>query len=263
MSAFDTLAARVQRPDDVRRLGQALWMLTGERVKSPGTLFWAKALAGANGDEILWQALLERGCLNEQGTLLPRPLAELLCSLWGEPQGDATLLWTLPEGLEVSGVDPAGYISGMLALIREARERLLLVAPFMEAKGVGRLQEEVLCTLARGVAVTFVTQDAASVGSWASDSLELLRREARGLAGVLRVYTASADLGVLLHSKLVVADGAAASVGSANLTGKALAKNLETGVAVAGAKVTELELVIRRLIEMGYVTLAFDTKAVA
>ena len=261
MNAFDTLAACVQRPDGVRRLGQALWMLTGERIESPATLLWAKAVAGAGGDEVLWNALLERGCLDERRVLLPRPLADFLCSLWGEPETDAALLWTLPEGLEVAGVDPSGYVLGVLTLIRQTQERLLLVAPFMEAKGVGKLHDEVLSALARGVAVTFVAQDATTAGSWASESLEALRREARGLSGSLRVYAASKDLGVLLHSKLVVGDGSAASVGSANLTSKALAKNLETGVAVGAARAAELERVVNRLIETGLVTLAFDTKA--
>lgn len=262
MSAFDTLAARIERPDGVRRLGQALWMLAGERVESSAMLLWARAAAGADGEEVLWRALLEQGCLDERGTLLPRPLSEFLCSLWGEPKTDAALLWTLPEGLEVPGVDPSGYVSGVLALIRQTRKRLLLVAPFIEAKGFGRLQDEVLSALTRGVGVTFVTQDAATAGSWASESLESLRREARGLAGRLRAYTASADLGVLLHSKLVIGDGSAASVGSANLTGKALAKNLETGVTVGAARATELERVVNKLIEAGYVTLVLDTKAV-
>ncbi|WP_119353332.1 phospholipase D-like domain-containing protein [Azohydromonas sediminis] len=262
MSAFDTLAARIERPDGVRRLGQALWMLAGERVESPAALLWSRSAVGADGEEVLWRALLERGCLDDSRTLLPRPLADFLRLLWGKTEPDATLLWTLPEGLQVPGVDPSGYVSTVLGLIRQARERLLLVAPFMEAKGVGRLQDEVLSALNRGVAVTFVTQDAAIANSWASESLESLRREARGLAGRLRVYAASADLGVLLHSKLVVSDGATASVGSANLTGNAMAKNLETGVAVGATKATELEHVVSRLIEAGYVTLAFDTKAV-
>lgn len=260
MSAFDELTSRISRPDGARRLGQALWMLVGERIESPASLLWAKALAGADGDEVLWRALCDRGYLDQYGALLPRPLAEFLCSIWSAPEhGEPTLLWTLPDGLVVSGIDPMGYVSGVIALVRSARERLLLVAPFLEAKGVGKLQEEVLAALARGVAVTFVTQDAA-FGSWASDSLESVRREARGLVGDLCVYTASATLDVLLHSKLAVADGIVASVGSANLTGKALTKNLETGVVVGAAMAQEIERVLRRLIEFGYVTLAFDTK---
>lgn len=254
------ISARIQRPNGVQRLGQALWMMVGERVSSSAELLWADALLGTGGDRVLWEALRESGCIGSDNQLLAQPLAIFLCTLWeAAAVPDVSLTWTLPEGLNVPGVDPTGYADGVRSLIRSAQERLTLLAPYLEVKGIGQLQEDLLAALARGVSVVLVTQDANTQGTWASDALESLRREARGLTGVLRTYTAPATATVLLHSKLVVSDGKTASVGSANLTENALLRNLETGVLVGVYQATEIERVVQRAIETGYVTLVFST----
>ncbi|WP_161974672.1 phospholipase D-like domain-containing protein [Piscinibacter terrae] len=257
-----TISERIRRPDGARRLGQALWMLVGERLSSSEELLWANSLLGTSGERLLWDALKEWRCLSSEGRLLARPLADFLCAVWdGQSEVDIALMWTLPQGLAVPGVDPTGYAKGVRALIRASRERLTLLAPYLEVEGMGQLQEELLAALSKGVSMTLVTQDANSLGSWASDSLESLRREARGLNGCLRVYTAPTTAPVLLHSKLVVADGASAVLGSANLTGNALLRNLETGVIVGARQAVEIERVVHAAIELGQVRLVFKTAA--
>lgn len=237
-------------------------MRVGERLCSPEELFWATSLLGPGGERLLWETLLEWQCLGPDGKLLARPLADLLCAVWDEQSEAAVaLMWTLPEGLAVPGVDATGYAKGVRTLMRGASERLTLLAPYLEVEGMGQLQGELLAALARGLSVVLVTQDANSLGSWASDSVEPLRREARGLSGCLRVYTAPATAPVLLHSKLVVADGASAVLGSANLTGNALLRNLETGVVVGARQAVEIERVIHAAIELGQVRLVFETAA--
>lgn len=259
MTATDELSTRLARPDGVRRLGQALWMLVGERVKSSADLLWAFALVGPRGDQLLWDALLESGCFDPEGQLLARPMGALLCSLW-EPadKRETTLLWTLPEGFNVPGISPTGYADGVRALIRRTLRRLTLLAPYLEREGVGQLEQDLLSALARKVSVTVVAQDANSVGTWASDSLESLRREARGLPGTLCVYTAPTTAPVLLHSKLVAADGASAIIGSANLTGNALLRNLETGVELGARQAVEIERVVEGAIELKLVDFVFS-----
>lgn len=257
-----TISERIQRPEGVRRLGQALWMMVGERLRSSEELLWANSLLGAGGERLLWDAFQEWRCLSSEGKLLARPLADFLCAVWdGRSERSVALMWTLPQGLAVPGVDPTGYAKGVRALIRSSRERLTLLAPYLEIEGLGQLQDELLAALARGVSVVLATQDANSLGSWASDSLEPLRREARGLPGCLRVYTASATASVLLHSKLVVADSAWAVLGSANLTGNALLRNLETGVVVGARQAVEIECVVRTAIELDQLHLVFSTES--
>jgi phosphatidylserine/phosphatidylglycerophosphate/cardiolipin synthase-like enzyme len=233
-------------------------MMVSERLSSAEELFWANSLLGAGGERLLWDALQEWSCLSSESRLLARPLADFLCAVWDEQSEVApALMWTLPEGLTVPGVDATGYAKGVRALIKGASERLTLLAPYLEVEGMGQLQGELLAALARGVSVVLVTQDANSLGSWASDSVEPLRREARGLSGCLRVYTAPATAPVLLHSKLVVADGASAVLGSANLTGNALLRNLETGVVVGPRQAVEIERVVQAAIVLGQVRLVF------
>lgn len=235
-------------------------MMVGERLSSPEELLWANSLLGAGGERLLWDALVEWRCLSSEGTVLARPLADFLCAAWEAPsEVDVALLWTLPQGLSISGVDSMGYAKGIRALISGTRERLMLLAPYLEVEGIGQLQEDLLAALARGVSVVLVTQDANSLGSWASDSMEPLRREARGLPGSLHVYTAPVTAPVLLHSKLVVADGVSAALGSANLTGNALLRNLETGVVVGARQAVEIERVVQAAIELGQVRLVFAT----
>lgn len=257
-----TISQRIQRPDGVRRIGQALWMSVGERLGSAEELLWANSLLDAGGERLLWNALLEWRCLGPEGQLLARPLADFLCALWdGQREVGIALMWTLPEGLAVPGVDPTGYAKGVRAVVESAKERLTLLAPYLEGEGIGQVQEKLLVALDRGVSVVLLTHDANSLGSWASESLELLRREARGLRGCLRVYTAPATAPVLLHSKFVVADGASAVLGSANLTGNALLRNLETGVVVGARQALEIERVVQTAIELGQVHLVFVTQS--
>lgn len=237
-------------------------MMLGTRIGSEAKLLWARALLGEDGDRLLWDALVAHRCFGENQELLARPTADFLCALW-EPQSDvdSELLWTLPSGLAVPGIETSGYAEHVLRLIENAQRRLLLVAPFLEARGIGRLQTALLDALARNVSVTLVTQDAGTPGSWASNALESLRQEARGLVGALQVYTAAQDAEVLLHSKLVVSDLRVACVGSANLTDKALAHNLETGVLVGSPQAIEIQDVVQKAIEARLVTLVFSNEA--
>jgi HKD family nuclease len=257
------ISAHIRRPEGIQRLGQALWMMVGERLDSSAELLWAGALLGPGGDRLLWKALLEFGCIapSQGNQLLARPLAAFLCTLWeAAAEAEVSLMWTLPAGLSVPGVAATGYADGVRELSRNTEKRLILLAPYVEEKGIGQLQEELLDALARGVSVVLVAQDANVLGSWTSDSLELLRREARGLSGVLNVYTAPITAPVLLHSKLVVSDGRIAIVGSADLTGNALLRNLETGVLVGARQAAEIERVVQRAIELGFVRLVFSTE---
>lgn len=261
MPYLHVLSARLQRPAGVQRLGQALWMMVDERLGSSDDLLWANSLLGAGGDRLLWEALKVAGCLDSEHKLLARPLASLLCALWGEsPEQDAELLWTLPDGFVVPGIDPKGYARKLRELISGAKERITLLAPYLELEGIGHLQEDLLAVLAQAVRVVLVTQDANALGTWASDSLEPLRREARGLPGLLHVYSAPVTAPVLLHSKLVVVDGVRGALGSANLTGNALLRNLETGVTVAQKQALEIERVVQAAIELGQVQLVFTNE---
>jgi phosphatidylserine/phosphatidylglycerophosphate/cardiolipin synthase-like enzyme len=73
------------------------------------------------------------------------------------------------------------------------------------------------------------------------------------------MYTTSAE-GVLLHLKIVVADGRRGLVGSANITGKGLGNNVEAGALVGPAESAEMCRVLDRAIAVGLAKHVFSTK---
>jgi phosphatidylserine/phosphatidylglycerophosphate/cardiolipin synthase-like enzyme len=180
--------------------------------------------------------------------------------LWYENERVAgELLWTLPSKLAVKGVDTAGYLTAATEVVRTSQSRLLVVSPYLETEGVGRLQHELLEALQRGVAVKFVTHGAEVLGSWASTSLEDLRREAVELEGRLFVFCVPQATDVLIHSKVVVADGECGVLGSANLTGRGFGRNLETGVTIGAKAAAEIERVLAQAVECGLLVEVYKT----
>lgn len=253
------LATRVTSVEALRRLGQALWMMLERPVERPG-LIWARGLLGEAGDEMLWLAM------QAEGVLVPpdnRVNGGRLAAMLGRlSDGPATteqlprLVWTLPKELGLPALEDS-YSDAAIALVEATNASLILVSPFMEAKGVGRLLDPLLKALQRGVRVSIFTHGASDISSYASAALEELRREAKGLDGRLEVFSAREELPVLLHSKLIVGDNQHAIVGSANLTGKGLAENLEAGVVLGAESATQVIGVLDALKRSDLVTEAF------
>jgi phosphatidylserine/phosphatidylglycerophosphate/cardiolipin synthase-like enzyme len=229
-------------------------MMVGEPMQ-PTRLLWARGPLGAHGDELLWAALIECRCFEGELQMLePHALSQFLCELWradDEHRPPERLVWTLPEALHVEGVNVDGYVREAVRLASGAKQRLLVVAPYLEPRGLGLLQAPLLDALHRGAEVALLTHDAQNLASLAATALEPLRRESRSFAGTFLVYSAAPTAGVLLHLKVVVADGAEAVVGSANVTGKGFGKNLEAGALLGKDAAAEIERVVRAVIHQG------------
>ena len=265
MGAAAAIRSRIERPDGVRRLGQALWMMVGLPVE-PDSLLWAQGLIGVNGDALLWKALVEERVLREPDFVLrARQLARFLCMLWDGDEEDieqsSRLVWTVPESLVIDGIAPDSYLRAAIDLIESSVSTLTLVSPYLEPKGIGRLHKSLVEALNRGVIVRLITHDAEELSSLASTSLEALRRDSMGLAGPLNVFTTSANSRMLLHMKIIVADECKAIVGSANVTGNGFGANLEAGVVLGQEPAIEIEKIVRTTIEAELVNQIFSTKA--
>lgn len=250
----------VDQPDDLRRLGQALWMMVGQPIE-PGHLLWARGPLGANGDTLLWKALSEAGAVREPDFVLrPRQLATFLSGLWSEAtdaESATKLVWTLPRQLPVDGLARDGYVQAVIHLVESATDTLTLVSPYFEPMGMGRLHDGLLAALQRGVAVLVLTHGIEDLSSLASASLEALRRDSTGLAGLLRVLSVPPASQVFFHLKIVVADERRAIVGSANVTDKGFDTNLEVGVLLGSDAASEIEGVVRVAIASGLVKRAY------
>ena len=257
------LKARLSDVDKLRRLGQALWM-TIERPVDPAELVWARGLLGERGDEVLWSALVDEGVVAQpEYRVQPANLAAMLLVLANAAADDSDLelprlVWTLPRELGLPDLEES-YSSSIISLLDASIDTLTLVSPFMEAKGVGRLLESLLGALKRGVRVTVITRGTADLSPYASSALEELRREAQGLPGILTVYSARSDRSILLHSKLVVSDNVRSLVGSANITGRGFAENLEAGVMLGEKQTSEITQVITALRKSGLLVDAFTS----
>lgn len=264
MGAADDIFSRIERPDGVRRLGQALWMMVGLPVEQ-GALLWARGLIGVNGDTLLWKALVEERVLRDPDFVLrARQLARFLCMLWDDEEDVeqlSRLVWTVPEYLVIDGIAPDSYLSAATDLIESSVSTLTLVSPYLEPKGIGRLHKSLVEALNRGVIVRLITHDAEELSSLASAALEALRRDCIGLAGALHVFTTSTSSQMFLHMKIIVADQCKAIVGSANVTWKGFGANLEAGVLLGREAAIEIEKVVRTTLETGFVNQIFSTKA--
>lgn len=253
------IVRRGERRSLARRIGQALWMNAGLDLER-GSLLWARSLLGDGGDELLWQALLKAGVLTlERPEVQPRALASFLCEVFGVPNpGAPELVWSLPPGLPSANL--RSYATAAEEVIGGAQRAVVLVSPFLEPRGVGKLLGACIHAVHRGVSLSLVTHTADDVASLAAVSLEELRREAKGMPGLLRVFSTPPDAGVLLHSKIVLADDAFLIVGSANITGRGLGDNLETGVLLTGRYIAEVLTVVNALIGSPLVTEVFRNR---
>ena len=125
--------------------------------------------------------------------------------------------------------------AALLEVIGLAQHRLILVS--YAAYKVADLVEALIAAKGRGVDIRFVLETA-------EDSGGALSFDASGaftaLAGQARFYVWPASKrppGGKLHVKAAIADERAALVTSANLTGAALAENMELGLLVRGGSV--------------------------
>lgn len=244
----------------VRRMGQALWMCVGTALR-PQDLRWAQGLFGPGGANDLYRSLEQFGALAGPNRILdPHGLARFLSSLIPSALSEKQvprLVWTLPPVMS-EGVDD-NYCCAAVEAIDLASHNIWLVSPFLEARGVGRLLEALHRALARAVTVRVISHSTDSIVSGASVALEQLRREAVDVGGRLIVSSVKADAGLLVHSKLIVADTAMAVLGSANITEHGLNLNFEAGIVLNGDPVFEIVRMIERLHHSGLIELSFET----
>ncbi len=129
----------------------------------------------------------------------------------------------------------------LIQLLVEARRYVVIAAPFMQSGyglSAGPLADALQFAVRRGVNIDIV-------GS--GEGLQTIDMSWLGLdvQGVVRLFQPRANqadkqrLGS--HAKFCVADGASAYIGSANLTGPGLGKQLEIGLLVEGSIAQQLE----------------------
>jgi phosphatidylserine/phosphatidylglycerophosphate/cardiolipin synthase-like enzyme len=133
----------------------------------------------------------------------------------------------------------------LISLIIRARSRIRLFAPFVDEAGLGAIasalaaatSRRVVIDLAHRVQTTAVVRDVVAATVAEKGSPKLLR---------LRPLLANDNFP---HLKMLTIDGAAAYIGSANLTWAALVHNIELGVLVDGPAVAALDRLFDLMVE--------------
>jgi phosphatidylserine/phosphatidylglycerophosphate/cardiolipin synthase-like enzyme len=124
-------------------------------------------------------------------------------------------------------------------LANRAKERLVVMIPYIDSVGA-----EWAVELFEQTAATrriLVLRDASQLISCGAGGARLQK-----LATAIKDYSdgTGRDLGETFHAKIVLADGVAAYVGSANLLRRSKAINLECGMLVEGPAVASIKVVI-------------------
>lgn len=275
-SGIAALRARIGRdPELVARLAAPLWARVGRTI-GPDDLSWTRSLVGDDAPRIVWEALEAAAGSSSQPLRLSAECVAHLCSALVSHLGSAApsagqderlprVVWTLPLAHVAHASRGSTYREVIDDLIAQAREELILVAPFIDSAGIGGLMTSLLSAMLRGVKVVLLTHDALNIASFTSKAIEELRRGAERTKGQLTVFSAEAGSGrdrqthPLLHSKIVISDNKNVLIGSANLTSHALASNFEAGVLLGSDEALETIGIVRDLIDSYCMYLTFQT----
>jgi phosphatidylserine/phosphatidylglycerophosphate/cardiolipin synthase-like enzyme len=162
---------------------------------------------------------------------------EVVASL---PAGGAAL----PQGLRRTTGET------MIGLASTARQRIRLAAPYVDEPGIGFLADAIAAATRRGVLVDLFDpvgwEPARAAIAALTDAVTT-----NGDASRLRLVRAFPDA-PFAHLKVMVVDGEAAYIGSANITSAGLAgRNLELGVLVRGTQVAVIDGILDLYQEAG------------
>lgn len=201
---------------DVRTLARAV---------RQGTSGLQALLADAAGVAVraACQRLLATGLSDDERYLVA---GALLGALEPDPRiGALDVVWTGPASAVATGRLTSAVV---VDLIDQAQAEVLLVgyAVHSEASVAVALER----AQQRNVAITLLFERHADNPDYAGTGNAFPHLEATRLAWP----KAARATGASLHAKVLVVDGSAALIGSANLTGAALERNLECGLLVKG-----------------------------
>ncbi|MCF2206945.1 hypothetical protein KI372_03385 [Halobacterium salinarum] len=148
-----------------------------------------------------------------------------------------------------------GLLSTLASQIKRCDSEIILLSPFFEGEGFGRLADVLLDALERGIELTIVTRYLSDTESHNYHVIQSFmdRVAEQGVASRVSLvdYTVWDDSTPMeertqdgenpqftLHAKVMLFDSRAAYIGSANVTDYGFNRYLELGVLLEGAKVT-------------------------
>lgn len=145
----------------------------------------------------------------------------------------------LPRHIQARIRDLDSYLSDVLAA---AVEGLLIVSPYLGPAGMEILRGPIAAAAQRGVWIRLVTSDLDEIDGMNRRALAVLLEGWEGaiIRQRLRLLSGGRQFPVLLHAKIVVADGRYGYLGSANLSARAFNENFEVGAPLSSAQARTL-----------------------
>jgi len=170
------------------------------------------------------------------------------------PSAQARFVVTLPPepsvvGAELSKLAGEMFISltntkdAFAHLAKRAKEQLVILTPYIDAAGAEWAADLFLAS--KAVSKILILRGLAQLEDCGPHG-----QRAKSLATELRNYQITTETGVeTFHAKIVLADGIAAYVGSANFLYRSREKNLECGFLLEGHAVVPVQVLISALLE--------------
>lgn len=170
----------------------------------------------------------------------------------GAPQATARLVVTMPpEPSRLADALAADLASDYVALTRTtdafrhlaglARERFTIMIPYIDRVGAAWAAELFEATVASERLL--VLRGASQLYSCGVEG-----RRVKAAATQIIDYSGAESSGETFHAKIVLADGVAAYVGSANLLRRSKSTNLECGMLVEGPAVSAVKVLLDAVI---------------
>lgn len=160
---------------------------------------------------------------------------------------DWELVLTAPAGRSLPTGSSRRTLECFVGLINEAGRQIRLAAPFVDRVAMEYLSPAIAAALSRGAGLDVLLARGAQDDSLAKI---LLRNVPHALHHRVATHLVEKD-GPWPHLKVLTVDGAAAYVGSANLTRRGLSDgNLELGVLLRGNRVALVDAVLDTLFAM-------------
>lgn len=215
------LAAALSRSlpaQDVRRLSSAL-------TRGPAGLRSLRAEAGGPILRDACTALLDSGLKPEDGQLVAGALLGAVQVVEQQHDGIVDVVWTGPA----SEVGTSRLTSSVVVdLIAHAETDVLLVGYAVHPEPA--VSAELERAAGRGVEITLLVERRTDNAAFSGPGVAFPGLPALRLAWPAHQRPAGASL----HAKILVVDGRSALIGSANITGAALERNLECGLLLRG-----------------------------
>lgn len=187
-----------------------------------------------------------RGCSMSDSLIAPQARARFVVTLPPEP---SRIAGSLAKHTESSFTALTNTQDAFIHLARRAKERLVIMTPFIDASGVQWASDLFEATLAKKKIL--ILRDASQLETCGPQGKRLKELASRicDYAFYGEEENSSGQLETF-HAKVVLADGIAAYVGSANFLHRSRERNLECGFLLDGEAVAPVAVLVEAVLSM-------------